>query len=274
MRPITLLPLLAACHGSSSPAPDAATPTPPSITATVTSTRFVTREHMLAAGEMQISGEPFAQAMGRNLADYSRDHVPPDIYFDDSPTAAGPWIDLPGFSTAVESYEYSKQPMNNLAFESGAGTSLVYGPLVNTERDRRGGDRAARRAGPALRGRLERARPVRVRGRHVSGEQPERRHQPDRRGHAAENPLGWPGIWPTNHVFASFDPTIDPTGDIALALRDQLGRRPRREPARSAAPTTSATRRRCTCAIARRRSIRRSRPAPTGSRRGSTGCGR
>ena len=39
--------------------------------------------------------------------------------------------DLPGFSTAVESYEYSKQPMNNVSFESGAGPSLAYGAVMN-----------------------------------------------------------------------------------------------------------------------------------------------
>ncbi len=89
------------------------------ITATVGSTRFVTREHFIAAGEMQVSGEPFAEAMGRDLTNYSRDHLPPDLYFDTSPLANGPWIDLPGFSTAVESYEYSKQPMNNVALEAG-----------------------------------------------------------------------------------------------------------------------------------------------------------
>src|ERR1700722_14042783 len=80
---------------------------------------------------MQITGEPFAEDMGRSLAGYSRDHLPPNVYFDTSPLANGPWVDLPGFATAVESYEYSKQPMNNVAFESGAGTSLVYGPVTN-----------------------------------------------------------------------------------------------------------------------------------------------
>jgi len=123
--PRRFLVTLAAC-GAPSVTPDAAPPAPPTITATVASTRFVTREHMLAAGEMQISGEPFAEAMGRNLGDYSRDHVPPNIYFDDSPTSAGPWIDLAGYSTGVESYEYSKQPMNFLAFESGGGTALYH----------------------------------------------------------------------------------------------------------------------------------------------------
>src|SRR5262245_5220672 len=87
------------------------------ITATVTSTRITTREHMLASGEMQISGEPLAEAMGRDLGGYSRDRLPSDLYSD--PGLSASWIDLAGFSTGVESYEYSKQPMNMIAFESG-----------------------------------------------------------------------------------------------------------------------------------------------------------
>jgi hypothetical protein len=164
---------------------DGAQPTV-TITATVTSTRFVTREHMLAAGEMQISGEPLAEAMGRTLANYSRDRVPTDLYFD--PDIVLSWTDLAGFSTAVESYEYSKQPMNMLAFESGAGTSLAYGPLVTD-------------LGTQIQ---HYAAGSNVLGRFVTSP-------------SGTNPLGWPGIWPTNHVFASFDPTIDPTGEVALA---------------------------------------------------------
>src|SRR5580693_1224820 len=133
-----ILLVVAAC-GSPRVASDAAPPSDaaqtPAITATVNSTRFVVREHMLAAGEMQISGEPLAQAMGRNLGSYSRAHIPPDLYFDTSPWSAGPWIDLPGFSSGVESYEYSKQPMNFLAFESAAGTSLEFGPLISPQTD-------------------------------------------------------------------------------------------------------------------------------------------
>ncbi len=51
-------------------------------------TTFVTRDHFIASVEMQISGEPFAQAMGRNLAGYSRDAVcqlsvcTPGTYYD------------------------------------------------------------------------------------------------------------------------------------------------------------------------------------------------
>src|SRR5437868_9762886 len=119
--------LLAACGGpaatpdamhDASP-PDATVAPPPVITATVDSTRFVTREHMLAAGEMQISGEPLAEAMGRDLGAYSRDFVPADVYHDTALNRL--WVDLAGFSSGIESYEYSKQPINNLAFESGAG---------------------------------------------------------------------------------------------------------------------------------------------------------
>src|SRR3954463_8290292 len=121
---------LLGCGSQGDPAPDAAHVTV-TITATVERTRVVTREHLLAAGEMQISGEPLAEAMGRVLSNYSRYRVPGDLYFD--PQIALSWIDLAGFSTGIESYEYSKQPMNNLMFESGAGTSLAYGPLVNSD---------------------------------------------------------------------------------------------------------------------------------------------
>nr|HEX4315101.1 hypothetical protein [Kofleriaceae bacterium] len=209
--------------GSNNPKPpgvDAPAPPGPSpaITATVNSTRFVTREHMLAAGEMQISGEPFAEAMGRDLGNYSRDHIPTDIYFDTSPIAAGPWIDLPGFSTGVESYEYSKQPMNNLAFESGAGTSLAFGPVVNPT-GATGSDAIA-----LLAARVQKyGQEANTTGRFIfaAGTFPSGNASgdlnPSGAGSAAENPLGWPGIWPTNHVFTDFDPTIAPTSDVALA---------------------------------------------------------
>jgi hypothetical protein len=185
------------------------------ITATVNSTRFVTREHMLAGGEMQISGEPLAEAMGRDLAAYSRDLIPADIYFATDQSEI--WIDLAGFSTAVESYEYSKQPMNALAFESGAGTSLVYAPLVDT-------DGATGTAATAhLITRLQHfAAGSNATGKWVfpAGTFPTNNAfgdiNPNGIGSAADNPLGWPGIWPTAHVFASFDPTIDPTSAVDL----------------------------------------------------------
>ena len=199
MRPLVIAVAMTAtaCHGggSSRPADAGASDAPPAqnamISATVNSTRFVTREHLLAAGEMQISGEPLAQAMGRDLGNYSRAHIPPDLYFDTSPWAAGPWIDLPGFSTGVESYEYSKQPMNNLAFESGAGTSLTYGPVVNPSGLQ--GSAADALLAPMV---LKFAGESNALGRFVF----------------ATEPMGWPGIWPTVHPFASFDPAITPVG--------------------------------------------------------------
>jgi len=148
---------------------------------------------------MQISGEPFAEAMGRVLTNYSRDHIPSDLYFDTSPLSGGPWIDLAGFSSAVESYEYSKQPMNMVALESGAGTSLVFAPLVDP--DGGGGPDAVSRLGALM---WKYSQESNAAGAFV--------FEPD-----AGTPLGWPGIWPTLHPFRSFDPTINPTSDVALS---------------------------------------------------------
>ncbi|MEO6777238.1 MAG: hypothetical protein ABI467_30195 [Kofleriaceae bacterium] len=216
---------LAACNHTPGVAPDGGAgdgsppDAPPSrhvtITATVNRTRFVTREHMLAAGEMQISGEPLAEAMGRHLSNYSRDRLPTDLYFDSQFGLS--WTDLSGFSAAIESYEYSKQPMNSLAFESGAGTSLAYAPLVNPSHV----------TGAAASALLASTLQHFAAGSHVVGRfvfapgtfpsgNPSGDTNPTGAGTGAANPLGWPGIWPTAHVFASFDPAIDPTGEIAL----------------------------------------------------------
>ena len=188
------------------------------LSATVGSTRFVAREHFLAAGEMQISGEPFAETMGRDLGGYSRDHLPTDIYFDTSPESIGPFIDLPGFSTAVESYEYSKQPMNNVAFESGAGSSLIYGPLVNP--DQLSGEQATALLAAKIQhfaaGSNALGRFVFATGTYPANNPRGGNSNPLGVGVAANNPLGWPGIWPTTHVFHSFDPTIAPSGDVSL----------------------------------------------------------
>ncbi|MEP6859618.1 MAG: hypothetical protein ABJE66_03305 [Deltaproteobacteria bacterium] len=195
--------------------PDASPPRHVTITATVNSTRFVTREHMLAGGEMQISGEPLAEAMGRRLPNFSRDRIPTDLYFDSQFNLS--WIDLTGFSAAIESYEYSKQPMNSLAFESSAGTSLAFAPLVNPSHVT--GSAASALLADTIQHYATNSHAL---GRFVfpAGTFPTANSSGDTNptgaGTGAENPLGWPGIWPTAHVFASFDPAIDPTGDIAL----------------------------------------------------------
>ncbi len=209
---------VAACNGlPSEPSPNLAPTTPKAtITATVGSTRFVTREHMLAAGEMQISGEPFAEAMGRDLTHYLRFALPVDLYLDLGLNER--WIDLPGFSTGIESYEYSKQPMNNLAFEAGAGTSLGYAPLVNP-------DHATGVAATAHVIALVQhfAAQSNAFGRFVfpAGTFPTNNRSGDSNplglGLPANNPIGWPGIWPTAHVFQSFDPTIAAAGTQGLS---------------------------------------------------------
>ena len=183
-------------------------PTPQTLQLNVLSpvdTTFVTRDHFIASVEMQISGEPFAESMGRNLAGYSRDFVcqlavcSPSMYYDpalNGGVAGGTngRIDLPGFASAVESYEYSKQPMNNIAFESGAGTSLAFGPVL----DATGATGAAALAG--LRTWVQRvAVQANTTARSVTSVV------------TPDNPLGWPGFWPTLQPFTQWNPAIQPS---------------------------------------------------------------
>jgi len=162
------------------------------------STEFEVAEHMRASREFQFSGEPFAQLLGYNLAGFDRTLPTTDIYTD--PATGLSKTDPLGYALAVESYEYSKQPMNNLSFESGAGLSLQFGPVLNPGEE--GGD-----AGYALLA----SRFQQFAAESYSG------------GPAGKflivspppvgNPLnyyGWPGLWPVFAEFASFDPLIYP----------------------------------------------------------------
>lgn len=164
---------------------------------TAVDTRFTTREHFVAAVEMQLSGEPLAETFGRVLSGYSRDFLPTDQYFDpalNNPAVTMTPIPSPdplGFSTAVESYEYSKQPMNNIAFESGAGTSLLFGPVLNPA----GLNGAAARENLRL-WMQSLASESDALGRFVFPTA------------TPANPLGWPGIWPTLQPFVDWDPTV------------------------------------------------------------------
>src|SRR5579872_6190115 len=114
------------------PSPEAGPRT--AVQAEFVSTRVDSASLMFAAGEMQTSGEPFVQNFaGRYLSYYDRYYIPVDQYL--VPTTGGSqlwqaYADLFGFSSAVESYEYSKYHVNMLAFETGAGVSLANGPLV------------------------------------------------------------------------------------------------------------------------------------------------
>ena len=102
------------------------------VAAELVSPRVDVAGMMFAAGEMQISGEPFAEFFGgRSLASYDRLALPPDQYIVTDPAGKNTSvIDLFGFSTAVESYEYSKYHVNSVIQNSGAGVSLANGPLV------------------------------------------------------------------------------------------------------------------------------------------------
>jgi hypothetical protein len=105
------------------------------VVGTIASTKVDTAALMFAAGEMQISGEPFARDfMGRNLDGYDRSLLPTDLY---SPSAKGgdEIVDIVGFSTAVESYEYSKYHVNMLSVQTYAGPSLAWGPQINPTHD-------------------------------------------------------------------------------------------------------------------------------------------
>ena len=110
----------------------AAAPPRVPVHAELVSNRVFVAPTLFAAGEMQISGEPFASGFaGRNLADYDPSWLPPDEYLLDlGTTNVEPILDLFGFSTAVESYEYSKYHMNMVVLETTAGVSLANGPVV------------------------------------------------------------------------------------------------------------------------------------------------
>ncbi len=191
--------------GGATTSPEASATTMPqsfALNITAVDTTFVTRDHFMAAVEMQLSGEPFAEAMGRDLGGYSRDFscqacsCDPSLYHDpalNGGVAGGPVArdDLAGFSSAVESYEYSKQAMNDIAFESGAGTALAFGPVLN----------AAGATG------TDALQPLRDWVQHLAAGS----NAVSRFVHSevtAQNPLGWPGLWPTLQPYASWDPSI------------------------------------------------------------------
>ncbi len=167
------------------------------VTSETVTSRVDVRTLMFAAGEMQTSGEPFASEFaGRNLSGYDRYTIPVDQYFlhpDEANTLFVSVTDVFGFSTAVESYEYSKYHMNMVLQQTGAGVSLINGPLL------------PQMAGATLRQKLgTRVQQLLTTAGTALG------------GFAtvpppANNPLnefGFPGIWPEFAPYKSFDPTL------------------------------------------------------------------
>jgi hypothetical protein len=180
------------------------------VYADVVSSHVDTQSLLFAAGEMQISGEPFASGFaGRNLGDYDRNYIPPDQYILNLGTEDPiPVTDLFGFSTAVESYEYSKYYMNMEIQESTAGVSLANGPIVaqlpgSTSLDR-------------LRARMQDL--LSNAGTDIGGyatlPAPQNNDQ---------NYLGFPGQWPEFLPFKDWDPTMMPTFQVVQSCTYQGG---------------------------------------------------
>jgi hypothetical protein len=187
--------------------PNAAHPTPVHAEFVTSPVRTDTMQLMFAAGEMQTSGEPFAQDFaGRNLYYYiaARYSGKPDQYWIPSGTGNGvvtiPVIDLFGFSTVVESYEYSKYNMNMVVSQSGAGVSLINGPLINALPGATPFDK--------LRARMETL--IAATGSDITqfAVLPPPANNP-------RNDFGFPGLWPNMAPYQTFDVTMAPSREAA-----------------------------------------------------------
>src|SRR5262249_10321872 len=141
---------------------------------------------------------PFAQLLGYDLAGFERTALRPDVYRDPKTLQAS--LQPLAWALAIESYEYSKQPMNNLSFESGAGLSLQFGPVLNPM------GVTGEPAYTLLVNRFQH-----FAGATLSGGPPNSNYIVSPA--PTSNPLnhyGWPGLWPVFAEFTSFDPTIAP----------------------------------------------------------------
>ncbi|HTQ41954.1 MAG TPA: hypothetical protein VMI75_04285 [Polyangiaceae bacterium] len=180
------------------------------VFADIVSSRVDTQSLLFAAGEMQISGEPFASGFaGRNLGDYDRNYIPPDQYILNLGTEDEiPMTDLFGFSTAVESYEYSKYYMNMEIQETTAGVSLANGPIVGQLPGATSLDR--------LRARMQDL--LSSAGTDIGGyatlPAPQNNNQ---------NYLGFPGQWPEFLPFKDWDPTMHPSYQVVQSCTFQGG---------------------------------------------------
>ncbi len=157
---------------------------------------------MRAAIDMQHNGEPLAEVMGRDVAGYDRNALQPDVYTDPATGKGKP--DLVGYSSAVESYEYSKLMMNYLSFESGAGLSLMYGPLLNPT------TQTGTAALNMLRDRVQALAMASRAGVDSQGPWvivPAPMNNP-------LNTLGFPGLWPQFAELSRFDTAIEPSGNV------------------------------------------------------------
>jgi hypothetical protein len=193
------------------PAPESGPRTP--VHAELVSSRVDTMQLMFAAGEMQTSGEPFASGFaGRNLLGYYRYYLPPNLYFAQASNGGligQSFIDLFGFSSAVESYEYSKYHMNMVANQTGAGVSLANGPLMAKQPGATPFERLQRR--------IEQL--IVAAGADVGGFA----FLPDGGARNPRNDFGFPGLWPNLDPFRSFDPSMTPDTTVAHSCTTVTG---------------------------------------------------
>jgi hypothetical protein len=180
------------------------------VTSETITTRVDTQELLFAAGEMQISGEPFASGFaGRNLTDYDRTALPPNLYILNLGTEeAVPMTDLFGFATAVESYEYSKYHMNMVAQMTGAGISLANGPVVLAASGATPSDKLI-----TVVDHLYIATSAPIAGLAIV---------PPPTNNAL-NVLGFQGEWPNVFPFKSFDPTMAPDNAASRSCNMHTG---------------------------------------------------
>jgi hypothetical protein len=180
------------------------------VLAEIVSNRVDVQSLLFSSGEMQISGEPFAQGFaGRNLGDYDRNYVPPNMYIlNNGSEEPIPTLDLFGFGTAVESYEYSKYYMNMVIQESTAGISLANGPIVSQLPGATSLARLQTRMGNLLSSA----------GTDLGGYAT----LPPPAGNTL-NYLGFPGQWPSFLPFKDWDPTMAPSLQVVSSCTYQGG---------------------------------------------------
>ena len=185
--------------------PDATSSIVP-VAATLASARVDVAQLMFASGEMQISGEPFAEGfLGRNLDGYDRLALPTDRYSPSGKFDGDQIPDLVGYSTAVESYEYSKFHVNMVGYQTYAGPSLAWGPVLDAA-----GSTATDE--PTVRDRLRTriGQLLRAAGTDVGGFAvlPPPASNP-------YNPLGFSGLSPILVPYRAFDPAMLPEESLA-----------------------------------------------------------
>ena len=197
--------------GLAPPAPGPRTPVHAEYTSSPV--RTDTMQLLFAGGEMQTSGEPFAQNFaGRVLYYYIESRYSPytDSYWVPSGEGltAERVFDPFGFTTAVESYEYSKYYVNMIANQTGAGVSLINGPVLaglpgSTPFERLQNRMVALIAATAadLTGYATLPPP------------------PSATNPALNNDFGFPGIWPNMAPYRSFDVSMTPGMDAVITCK-------------------------------------------------------